>query len=331
MAAPMTATGVLAAASGILFLAVASGNITPPAFANDQMPKLLNPNSDVGRFRFKPPGLLQKREHNTSDSVEKSNAVRPTPKRPVAKSAAKVRSNPRPATSARGSVLAATIDLSSQTMTVKTGGNVLHSWQISSGRRGYLTPTGRFRPQWMAKQWYSRKYDMAPMPYAVFFNGGIATHGTTSVHRLGQPASHGCIRLRTANARTFFNLVKQYGRRNTRISVVGTTPVRPVAVAQAKARSRARSRVSFRASSRASSRVVQRRKRTRTANRAGRSYANYTTASTTYSAPKRRSYRARKPKQYASSGMFSFFKPTGGASRLVYPGDAPPRRYRRRR
>ena len=26
--------------------------------------------------------------------------------------------------------------------------------------------------------WYSRKYDMSPMPYSVFFRGGYAIHGT---------------------------------------------------------------------------------------------------------------------------------------------------------
>ena len=43
--------------------------------------------------------------------------------------------------------------------------------------------------------WYSRKYDMSPMPYSVFFRGGYAIHGTGYVKQLGRPASHGCVRL----------------------------------------------------------------------------------------------------------------------------------------
>ena len=75
----------------------------------------------------------------------------------------------------------------------------------------------------MAKGWHSRKYHMAPMPYSVFFSGGIATHGTTAVSRLRQPASHGYIRLPTANARTLYNLVRRHGMKRTGIVVTGHT------------------------------------------------------------------------------------------------------------
>ena len=37
----------------------------------------------------------------------------------------------------------------------------------------------------------------------------------------GRPASHGCIRLRTANARKFYNLVREHGKARTRIIVTG--------------------------------------------------------------------------------------------------------------
>ena len=119
--------------------------------------------------------------------------------------------------------LYATIDLSKQRMTVVSNGKRLFRWRISSGRRGYETPAGRFTPGWMAKNWHSRKYDLAPMPYSVFFNQGIATHGTTAVSRLGRPASHGCIRLATGNARRFYNLVRRHGMKKTRIIVKGLT------------------------------------------------------------------------------------------------------------
>lgn len=117
--------------------------------------------------------------------------------------------------------LSATIDLATQRMTVSEYGKAIHTWKISSGRMGHLTPAGRFRPQWRSRMWYSRQYDGSPMPYAVFFNGGIATHGTSAVYRLGRPASHGCVRLHTSNARTFYNLVGKHGNYSTRIVVVG--------------------------------------------------------------------------------------------------------------
>ena len=69
----------------------------------------------------------------------------------------------------------------------------------------------------MHKMWYSRKYDMAPMPHSIFFHGGYAIHGTDHVRSLGRPASHGCVRLHPRNARTLYNLVRRNGPRNTRI------------------------------------------------------------------------------------------------------------------
>ncbi|MDX1715923.1 MAG: L,D-transpeptidase [Anderseniella sp.] len=111
------------------------------------------------------------------------------------------------------------VDLSSQRMHVKVNGRHYASWKISSGRKGYRTPTGTWRPKWTTKMHYSRKYYNSPMPYSVFYHGGYAVHGTNYVSRLGRPASHGCIRLHTANARKFYNLVNRYGRKNTLIKV----------------------------------------------------------------------------------------------------------------
>ena len=116
--------------------------------------------------------------------------------------------------------LVATVDVSAQTMTIKKHGRVIYRWKVSTARRGYITPRGQYRPIRMHRMWHSRKYDMSPMPYSIFFHGGYAIHGTNAVKRLGQPASHGCVRLRTDNAAKLYALVKQVGPGNTRIVVV---------------------------------------------------------------------------------------------------------------
>ena len=113
--------------------------------------------------------------------------------------------------------LVARIDIGSQRMTVSEGGRVMYSWTVSTARKGYRTPRGSYKPTRMHRMWYSRKYDMSPMPYSVFFHGGYAVHGTGYVKQLGRPASHGCVRLATGNAAEFYSLVKQHGARNTRI------------------------------------------------------------------------------------------------------------------
>jgi lipoprotein-anchoring transpeptidase ErfK/SrfK len=125
------------------------------------------------------------------------------------------------ATSAgRAAGLEARIDVSSQTMTVLRYGRVIHTWKVSTARQGYITPRGSWRPTRLHRMWYSRKYDMSPMPYSVFYRGGYAIHGTGAVKQLGRPASHGCIRLHTANAARFYSLVQEVGRGNTRITVI---------------------------------------------------------------------------------------------------------------
>jgi L,D-transpeptidase catalytic domain len=117
--------------------------------------------------------------------------------------------------------LTANINLTTQRMTVVAHGKPLHTWAISSGARGFETPTGNFKPQWQSKLWHSRTYDNAPMPHAVFFSGGVAVHATNSIGRLGSPASHGCIRLSPANAEKFYALVGRHGNVHTKISVTG--------------------------------------------------------------------------------------------------------------
>lgn len=115
--------------------------------------------------------------------------------------------------------IVAQINLSRQRMEVTVNGVPRYSWPISTARRGYRTPLGSYRPQRMYRRYFSRKYDNAPMPYSIFFNGGYAIHGTTDLKRLGRPASHGCVRLHPSNAATLFALVKEYGAGNTRIIV----------------------------------------------------------------------------------------------------------------
>lgn len=121
---------------------------------------------------------------------------------------------------AGAATLVAKVNVGSQTMEVMRQGRVIHTWKVSTARRGYITPRGQWRPIRMHKMWYSRKYDNAPMPYAVFYYGGYAIHGTNAVSRLGTPASHGCVRLETANAQKFYTLVREIGPGNTKVIVV---------------------------------------------------------------------------------------------------------------
>jgi len=112
------------------------------------------------------------------------------------------------------------IDKSAQQMSVSVDGTMRYHWPVSTGRRGFGTPTGVFRPYSMARHWFSRRYYNSPMPYSIFFYRGYAIHGTTELSRLGGPASHGCVRLHPSHAAALFALVRRDGPRHTRIEIL---------------------------------------------------------------------------------------------------------------
>ncbi len=119
-----------------------------------------------------------------------------------------------------GSPLVARVDLSEQRMYVYLDEKLIHTFPVSSGRKGYTTPTGRWNAYWLSPKHRSRQYNNAPMPWAVFFHEGYAVHGTTDLRNLGRPASHGCIRLDPDSAKTFFRLVERSGKESTLIAIV---------------------------------------------------------------------------------------------------------------
>jgi hypothetical protein len=124
------------------------------------------------------------------------------------------------------------IDKAFQKMTVSVDGEDRYQWPVSTGRGGYSTPSGSFTARSMNKMWYSREWDNAPMPYAIFFtNDGHAIHGTEEVKKLGKPASHGCVCLSPQNASTLFTLVADSGLQNTQVVLAGLTPGRSIKAA----------------------------------------------------------------------------------------------------
>ncbi|MGI9295773.1 MAG: L,D-transpeptidase [Pseudomonadales bacterium] len=120
---------------------------------------------------------------------------------------------------AEAASIVAKVDLSSQRMRVYVNGNLRHTWKVSTGRGRYVTPRGSYRIRWLSRHHRSRKYNNAPMPYAIFFRGGYAVHGTNHIKALGRRASHGCVRLDPRNARKLFSLVRRHGLKRSRVVI----------------------------------------------------------------------------------------------------------------
>jgi len=117
------------------------------------------------------------------------------------------------------------IDKTKQQMTVFLDGVESYNWPVSTGKAGYSTPSGTFTAMSMNEVWYSKEWDNAPMPHAIFFmKDGHAIHGSYEVKNLGKPASHGCVRISPQNATTLYDLVAKAGLKNTQVVLSGDAP-----------------------------------------------------------------------------------------------------------
>jgi lipoprotein-anchoring transpeptidase ErfK/SrfK len=78
------------------------------------------------------------------------------------------------------------IDKTKQQMKVFLDGVESYNWPVSTGKAGYSTPSGTFTAMSMNEVWYSKEWDNAPMPHAIFFmKDGHAIHGSYEVKTLG--------------------------------------------------------------------------------------------------------------------------------------------------
>lgn len=96
---------------------------------------------------------------------------------------------------------AACVDLAGDRTWLQADGKLSYGpVRMSHGKAGWETPTGTYQVTRKVRHEVSREFNNAPMPYSVYFVGGIAFHQ-------GDPAyqSHGCIRMDEPAAATFFD------------------------------------------------------------------------------------------------------------------------------
>jgi lipoprotein-anchoring transpeptidase ErfK/SrfK len=96
------------------------------------------------------------------------------------------------------------VDLDEQVAYVWKDGRVEKAVKISSGRKKFPTPTGRYLVTNKYRQWKSTIY-RASMPY--FMRLSCGDFGLHAGHLPGYPASHGCIRVGAKDAKDLFAMV----------------------------------------------------------------------------------------------------------------------------
>jgi lipoprotein-anchoring transpeptidase ErfK/SrfK len=95
------------------------------------------------------------------------------------------------------------INLKTQMAYVYRGDTMIGITNISSGRDGYETPTGRFKILGKEDNHWSKKYK-ADMPWTMWVtNDGVALHSGVTP---GRTSSHGCIHLPDAFAKMLYQV-----------------------------------------------------------------------------------------------------------------------------
>lgn len=110
------------------------------------------------------------------------------------------------------------INIPAMTLEVLGNGQLVKSYRIAVGKRSTPTPTGSFQIAAMVKDptWYGPKGEIAKPgtqnPVGTRWMGldrkGYGIHGTNAPGSIGRAASHGCIRLRNADAEDLFQRVR---------------------------------------------------------------------------------------------------------------------------
>ena len=101
------------------------------------------------------------------------------------------------------------VSVPEQTMHVYRNGILIGRSTVSTGSKGHSTPGGVFSILGKSKEYYSKKYDNAPMPNMQrLTDTGICMH---SGNLPGYPASHGCIRMPYDFSQLLFSVTSSGG------------------------------------------------------------------------------------------------------------------------
>jgi murein L,D-transpeptidase YcbB/YkuD len=121
------------------------------------------------------------------------------------------------------------LNLAARRLHVYEGGKRTHTYVVSVGMPGHRTPTGSYRishvvwnPWWNppASKWAKGHKKTPPGPgnpmgrVKMYFREMYYIHGTPATSTLGQPVSHGCVRMRNSDAIALARLVLSHGAPN---------------------------------------------------------------------------------------------------------------------
>ncbi|HEU4449108.1 MAG TPA: L,D-transpeptidase family protein [Gaiellaceae bacterium] len=195
------------AAAAIAAAAPAAGEATVLAKGSrgDGVAKL---NAKLAKLTYLPAGADSSRftlgTHHAVVAFQKVNGLAPDGVvGPVTRSALRDASAPRPRVERDGRRVE--VWRGRQVAVLVADGRVRRTVHVSTGRAGYRTPAGTFRVYRRERLSWSYVYDVW-LPWAVYFNGGIAFHAHRRVPPY--PVSHGCVRVPRPFAREVYDFAR---------------------------------------------------------------------------------------------------------------------------
>ncbi|NOZ29729.1 MAG: LysM peptidoglycan-binding domain-containing protein [Chloroflexi bacterium] len=98
------------------------------------------------------------------------------------------------------------VNVTTQTLNAYEGDRLIFSTQVSTGLPATPTVLGRFRirQKLRAQTMSGPGYYLPNVPYVMYFYAGYALHGTYWHNNFGQPMSHGCVNMRTSEAKWLY-------------------------------------------------------------------------------------------------------------------------------
>jgi lipoprotein-anchoring transpeptidase ErfK/SrfK len=99
------------------------------------------------------------------------------------------------------------ISLKEQRLIAWEGANQVYAIAISTGKDSTPTRPGIFKIQTKLAKSRMRgaDYDVANVPYVMFYEGNYAIHGAFWHRKFGTPVSHGCVNVAVNHARWLFD------------------------------------------------------------------------------------------------------------------------------
>ena len=98
------------------------------------------------------------------------------------------------------------VDLSKQRLCAHDGQETVFCAPVSTGTSRYPTVRGRFKiyAKYRTTRMSGPGYNLPNVPWTMYFHGSYAIHGAYWHNNFGTPMSHGCVNMKTAQARRLF-------------------------------------------------------------------------------------------------------------------------------